>query len=151
MYLGGFGTTAKTATILTKQGMDKNAAEKAAQNMTAEQKRQLISENMDTLMQTVDDIPSVQEYEKTENIKNILKEQVSSAVDDDLYSDAAVDVFTDALTKLSKDADVSLDRLEEIASSTLSIPENIATEAIIIITMIVAIRAIIDTPELFLI
>lgn len=114
---GGVGTLAKATTIKVKQGLPKKLAQKQAQNMSLDERLELIKDNHDTLMSSVDDMPSVQELEKTENIKNILKSQVQPAVDDDLYSDAAVDVFTEALAKLSKDADVSLDRLEEIASS----------------------------------
>ena len=118
MFLGGFGTTAKTATILTKQGMTKNQAQKTAESMSLEEKKQLISENMDTLMQTVKDIPSVQELEKREQLHENIKNDMVSGVNiegiDDITLNDTARVFSESIANLAKTVGKNVDEVNRL-------------------------------------
>ncbi len=118
MFLGGFGTTAKTATILTKQGMTKNQAQKTAESMSLEEKKQFISENMDTLMQTVKDIPSVQELEKREQLHENIKNDMVSGVNiegiDDITLNDTARVFSESIANLAKSVGKNVDEVNRL-------------------------------------
>ena len=135
MFLGGFGSAAKTASILTKQGMERKAAERAADNMTKEQRFEFISENMDTLMHLADDMPDVQEYDKRaelhQNLINEIKKGVDTAenndINDEVINDSA-EIMSESIANLANEIGMKtedVNKLFKIKVQTLTDAEAV--------------------------
>ena len=53
LYLGGIGSAAKVATIMSKQGLTRIQAKQAAEKMTKAEQEEFIANNLDTLIDSV--------------------------------------------------------------------------------------------------
>lgn len=63
IFLGGAGSIAQTTTILTKQGLSRAQAQRRAENMTNDERHNFIDNNFGTLVASIEDMPSVKEFE----------------------------------------------------------------------------------------
>lgn len=119
LYLGGIGSTAKVATIMTKQGVSKLQAEKAAEEMTPEQKEDFIKNNLDTLFDTINDVPEVKELENLNQLKNkVFTRNLNAGLDKEEALHEAV-IESNAISSLAKSIGMDVDQVNKEFGITL--------------------------------
>lgn len=108
LFLGGAGSAAKATTILAKQGMTRPEAEQAVKNMTPHEIDEVVENNLDTLFKSIEDIPSVQEAENKEKLKNAYYEQIKNTgmADDEALNNATL--MSEAFAALAKNTGMNL-------------------------------------------
>ncbi len=116
IFLGGVGSTAQTITILKKKGMTDKSARETAEKMTSEEKFQLIEENTDTLLKSVQDLPSVQEFEKTKKLQDSYFNQIKNTGADDVEANVNAELYAKSFANLAKLTGLSLDDIEKEAN-----------------------------------
>ena len=135
LYLGGIGSAAKVATIMSntallyaagkimsKQGLTRIQAKQAAEKMTKAEQEEFIANNLDTLIDSVNDIPSVQERDIINKIKNTYFTQNLNAGLEKEEALAAADIQSNAVSSLAKNIGMDKNELNrEIAINTQSL------------------------------
>ena len=122
LYLGGIGSAAKVATIMSKQGLTRIQAKQAAEKMTKAEQEEFIANNLDTLIDSVNDIPSVQERDIINKIKNTYFTQNLNAGLEKEEALAAADIQSNAVSSLAKNIGMDINELNrEFAINTQSL------------------------------
>lgn len=129
LYLGGVGSAAKAVTILGKQGLTRPQAEAQVAEMSAEEQQEFVANNLDTLFESAKDIPSVQESEKINEIKNHYFTQNLNAGLEKTEALATAEIEANAAAIMSKQYGISLDEAKDrLALNVQSLTDEQAAE-----------------------
>lgn len=120
LFLGGAASSAKVATIYTKQGLSKIEAKKKAESMTPEEQQEFIENNLDTLFDTVNDIPDVKEAEARQALKNKYYTQFKNTGTEDTEALANATVFSETIANAAKEWGMSLEEAEKKFAITVA-------------------------------
>lgn len=129
LYLGGVGSAAKAVTILGKQGLTRPQAEAKVAEMSAEEQQEFVANNLDALFESAKDIPSVQESEKINEIKNHYFTQNLNAGLEKTEALATAEIEANAAAIMSKQYGISLDEAKDrLALNVQSLTDEQAAE-----------------------
>ena len=128
MTMGGVGTASQVAAIKTKQGFDKIAAKKEADNMTIDERNDFINENIDTLAE-------IAQEQADEKIKSLNGEDTYTRIKNEMERQGATAEMADSSGQLVQQAyNVITDKFgkegqELLAKSNLQVLINNSSKA----------------------
>lgn len=127
VIIGGVGSTARTTTILVQQGVEKAQAKKIAESMTLDEQTEFIGDNFNILMNTVLDMPEIEQMERVESVREQTYDLMVSAKISEEQADATSRFIADRAAWVEKNTSITATEWLENSGLGFETQEQVGT------------------------